>query len=214
MPAAGARARRVQLGGAVLEDWPVVVGPIVLPTLDGTPLDGLLGTTVLSAFDVDLDLPNERMTLYRARPCPAARPPWREASRQVAMAGSDARRLLVPLRLDGVWAAALLDTGSSVTMVSRRVAEAAGATESDLLRAPTLVSASGAPGGFRSRVRRFQELRVGDDVRRGPVVLVGDPPGATAALLGGDYLTTRRVWLSFATGQVFVSEGLGQPRPR
>ena len=130
------------------------------------------------------------------------------------MAGSGARRLLVPVRLDGVWASALLDTGTSVTMVSRAVAVAAGATEDDLLRAPTLVSASGAPGGYLSRVHRFRELRVGEDVRRGPVILVGEPPRGTDALLGGDYLTTRRIWLSFATGQVFVSRGLGQPRPR
>ena len=214
MPAAGARARRVQLGDAALQDWPVVIGPIVLPSLDGQPLDGLLGATVLSEFDVDLDLPNERMTLYRARPCPSARPPWADAHSQVAMAGSGARRLLVPVRLDGVWASALLDTGTSVTMVSRAVAVAAGATEDDLLRAPTLVSASGAPGGYLSRVHRFRELRVGEDVRRGPVILVGEPPRGTDALLGGDYLTTRRIWLSFATGQVFVSRGLGQPRPR
>ena len=94
------------------------------------------------------------------------------------------------------------------------MAGATGATESDLLRSPSLVSASGAPGGYRSRVRRFRELRVGNDVRRGPVILVGDPPGTTEALLGGDYLTSRRIWLSFATGQVFVTEGPGQPRPR
>ena len=217
LPMAGARARRVQIGEAVLEDWPVAVGPIVLPALDGQPLDGLLGTSVLSEFDVDLDLPNERMTLYRARPCPAARPPWREAYRQVAQVttdGSDTRRLLMPLRLNGVRFTALLDTGTSFTTVSRRVAEAAGVTEGDLVRAQTLVSASGAPGGFRTRIQRFGELRVGDDVRHGPVVLVGDLPGTFDALLGGDYLATRRVWLSFATGQVFVSEGLGQPRPR
>lgn len=212
IPGTGARARSVQLGDTVLENWPLVVGPLVLPAVDGQPLDGLLGTTVLSEFDVDLDLPNERMTLYRARPCPDARPPWREAFTQVAMSGSDQRRLYVPLQLDGVWTASLLDTGTSNTMVSRRVAAAAGATEGDLQQAPTVVSASGTPGGFPSRVRRFRELRVGNDIRRGPVLLVGDLPGTTDALLGGDYLTSRRVWLSFATGQVFVSAGIGRVR--
>lgn len=215
MPGAGALARSFALGDAVLPDRIMVVGPLVLPAVDGQPIDGLLGTSLLSEYDIDLDLPSERMTLYRARPCPGAVPAWSGAFTQVAMAGSSWRRLYVPLQLDGTALASLLDTGTSITTVSRRAALAMGATEDELARAPAVVSASGAPGGFASRVRRFRELRVGADTRRGPILLVGElPVSAGDALLGGDYLTTRRLWLSFANGEVFVPDGIGQPRPR
>lgn len=215
LPVAGAWAERIALGEDQLLNRLVVVGPLALPGLDGRPIDGLIGTDVLSQYDVDLDLPNERMTLYRARPCAGARPPWSQPWTQVEAAGSAPGRLHVGLHLDGIRLASLLDTGASITTVSRRAALAAGATEDDLAQAPRLRSASLAPQGFVSRVRHFRELRVGDDVRRRPVVLVGDLPAeAGDAVLGGDYFTSRRLWLSFATGQVFVSNSLGQPRPR
>lgn len=212
---AGARADRLALGDAELLQERVFVGPLALPGVDGQPIDGLIGTDVLANFDVDLDLPNERMTLYRANPCPGAGPPWSEASTRVEAATSGPGQLHVILQLDGIRLASLLDTGVSITTVSRRVALATGVSELDLALAPRVRSASLTQQGFESRARRFRELRVGDDVRRRPVLLVGDLPAAAGdALLGGDYLTSRRVWLSFRTGQVAVSNGLGQPRPR
>ena len=52
----------------------VMVAPIALPELDGIQPDGLLGADVLSALDVDLDLPHGKVGFYVPGPAPRVRP--------------------------------------------------------------------------------------------------------------------------------------------
>ena len=70
-----------------------------------------------------------------------------------------------------------------------------------------MITAHGAaPQEVRVRLHRFNELRVGPAVVNGPLMPVvpmsfdmGD------ALIGGDFLRGRRVWLSFSTMRVLVT---------
>ena len=206
-----ARIDGLLLGEAASPGRLVGVAPISLPRWDGRPLDGLLGTDVLGEYDVELDLPNATVTLYRARPCPGALPPWPEPFQVLERRDVLPGTLFVPAWLDGVGLTALLDTGTSLTVVTPRVAWAAGVTAEVLARAPVLRSVTSGPNGLLTRAVRFRELRLGEEALHGPVLLVAPlPPSAGDALLGGEYLASRRVWLSFATGQVFVA----RPRPR
>ena len=70
----------------------------------GAGADGLLGADILLAFDVDLNLPAHRLTMYRARrECPTAEPPW--SAQYLAISGvisTDRDRLMLPFVLDGV----------------------------------------------------------------------------------------------------------------
>jgi hypothetical protein len=54
---------------------------------------------------------------------------------------------------------------------------------------------------------RFAELRVGPEATREPVLWVASVRVVPIVdlLLGADWLAPRRVWLSFATRQVFVA---------
>jgi hypothetical protein len=57
------------------------------------------------------------------------------------------------------------------------------------------------------RRHRFSELRVGPEVTRDPLLWIGEVRVVPTAdlLLGADWLGSRRVWLSFATRQIFVA---------
>lgn len=204
--AGAARIGGLLLGGTELPGRLVGVVPISLPSWAGGRVDGLLGTDVLADYDVELDLPNGTVTLYRARPCLDALPPWPAPFQTLERREVASGALFVPVWLDGVGLTALLDTGTSLTVVTPRVAWAAGVPGEVLARAPVLQGVTPGPSSLTTRAVRFRELRLGDEAWRGPVLLVGPlPPSAGDGLLGGDYLANRRVWLSFATGQVFVT---------
>jgi hypothetical protein len=52
----------------------VRVAPIEIANALSGPLDGVLGAETLSSFDIDLDLPGRRVTLYQGQSCAAAAP--------------------------------------------------------------------------------------------------------------------------------------------
>ena len=200
----------VQFGTAVLTDVRAVIGRGLRP-----PIDGVLGINVLSAFELDLDAPNGEVTLYRARPpaCASAPLPWAAPHVRLPTDQEPTGHLFVPALLNGRPVRALLDTGASRTAVGLPAAAAAGITETDLLRGPASVTQSLDAAGIVTRPRRFQELRVGDDVADAPTLNIANlPPQAGDMIIGADYLATRRTWISLATGSVYVATG--QPRPR
>jgi hypothetical protein len=79
------------------------------------------------------------------------------------------------------------------------------------LDADRKVMAHGAsPDMVSVPVHRFRELRVGPAVVQNPVLpVVPMTDGMGDALVGADFLTGRRVWLSFATNQMFITSRLG-----
>jgi len=196
-------------------DFPVhrlAVGDFSVGRAAGLSADGLLGADVLLAFDLDIDAPDHRLTLYRVRTCPYVRPPWEEPS--IEIKGVEARRdrLLVPIKLDGVSGMAVLDTGAQATTIGMAMADKLGLTET-LLASDRVIMAHGAsPQPVSVHVHRFHALQVGDARIESPVLAVApQDPAMGDALLGGDFLHGRRVWLSFPTRRLFVSmEGMSR----
>ena len=91
------------LGGTHFPVDSVTVGHFGIDQVAGGSADGLLGADILLAFDLDLDLPAQRITFYRARrECPDAGPPWNEPYPGLAGVTTRRDRLLVPFELDGV----------------------------------------------------------------------------------------------------------------
>ena len=91
------------LGGTHFPADSITVGRFSIMHVAGEAADGLLGADILLASDIDLDVANRRLTLYRTRPaCPDAGPPWNEP--YITLDGIVTRhdRLLVPFELDGV----------------------------------------------------------------------------------------------------------------
>src|SRR5690349_8266813 len=76
--------RSLRLGGIALrrrtlaEDTSVTVGPLSVNGTGRHSVAGLLGRDFLSPFDLDLDLPHHRLTLYDVHDCEAGFLPWKE----------------------------------------------------------------------------------------------------------------------------------------
>jgi predicted aspartyl protease len=195
------------LGGTHFPVDNVTVGRFGIVHVAGDAADGLLGADVLLAFDIDLDLPNRRLTLYRARrACPDAEPPWQEP--YIGLAGITTRRdrLLVPFELDGVAGMGVLDTGAQLSSISTRMAQRIGLEEAELAADRTVMAHGAAPDQVAVRIHRFRELRVGPATMRWPTLpVVPMTNGMGDALVGADFLKGRRVWLSFSTHRIFVT---------
>ena len=193
--------------GEVAIPWRrVLVAPVKMTRVFPTPLDGLLGADALSDFDIDLDLPRHQMTFYRKQTCEAAAPNWAGPYVSVSTGLSRGERLFFPVLLDGHRLTAVIDTGSQVTVLATAAARALGLTEGHLTRDRSTTTQGVAGEPLSARVHRFAKLEVGALMIRNPEVVVTDLKLNEADIvLGVDFLSSRRLWLSYGSRRIFLS---------
>ena len=210
---ANADTRSFSLGGVPLirhmlsRDTSLTVADIPSADTPGPLIDGLLGRDYLSVFDLELDLPARRLTLYQPQGCDGAFLPW--AGHPVAIQASQPTEsaLILPVAVDGVALRALLDTGAAASLIA-----APGMYRLGLDRPGAVSDPHVQVSGVGTRVTQmaqhaFQTLRIGGLVVDQPQLLVAPVRLIPVAdmLLGCDWMMTRRVWISYATRQVFVA---------
>ena len=205
--------RSLRLGTIVLRrrtltgDTSVTVGLLPEDAIDGRPIAGLLGRDFLSPFDLDLDLPDRRMTLYDVRGCAAWFVPWTKPYAAISAGTPIGAALVVPVLVDGRALRALVDSGASASLITAAGMVRLGLGPSLLTRDPGGSGSGVGPAAVPMRLHRFAELRVGPDTTRNLPLWVASVHVVPIVdmLLGADWLAPRRVWLSFATRQMFVA---------
>ena len=197
------RVRRFAIGDIVRTDQSLGLGR--MPSLPAHTMtaSGLLGADVLAEYDVDLDLPRGRMSLYTARGC-AGFTPWPGAV-AVPLVRTRSSLVFVDAIVDGTTVRALLDTGARTTLLASRTATDLGLTEQVLARDPQRVGIGIGLGNVAVRQHRFAALGLPGALDRDVAANIADIrlPGV-AMLLGADYLGRRRVWISYTTGRLFL----------
>jgi hypothetical protein len=168
--------------------------------------DGVLGSDVLTTFDMDIDVPGGALTLYHRRLCPDVQPPWREPYERVAGVKVLRDRLLIPLELDGVEGMGILDTGAQATTIGLRMATRLGLTPQAMAGDPIVRHHGAGPGSQEARLHQFALLRIGPAAAPEPILSVLPvDAGVGDALVGEDFIDGRRIWLSFASREVFIA---------
>ncbi len=162
---------------------------------------GLLGMDLLSVFDVEIDPAGPTLALRQG--CAEA-PGWPAPWSAVAAAVPRVGVMVAPVTVNGVQLRALLDTGSTATIVDARAAQRIGLPQGG--------EAGGArglgAGTLATRSVRLRELRLGDAAWTGLAAEIALLPGVGYdMILGMDVLGTRRLLLSFATSRLLVSGG-------
>ena len=200
-----ARLRSFELGGMAVSNFTILVGPVSLPSVDGKPIEGLLGADFLADYEIDLDLAHRRISLFAPPPCPVGAPAWSTTYSTIAANRSLHDRLFFRVRLDGRPLAALIDTGAQLTTLDADTAAAVGVTGLSLARDPvtTLRGATAEP--VTSRAHRFAELQIDSEMLRDQTIMVTRLGLQDADLvLGADFLRWQRVWLSYASHRIFL----------
>jgi predicted aspartyl protease len=169
------------------------------------PLDGVLGADSLNSFDIDLDLPNNRITFYSKQTCADAAPAWTAPYVTIAAGRSKADYLFFPVQLDGRRITAFVDTGAQSTVLSASAALALGVTLGQLAQDRAIVLRGAAAEQVSGRVHRFARLEIGAEVIRNPEIMVADLRLSDADLvLGIDLLRSRRIWFSYGSQKIFL----------
>lgn len=185
----------------------IAVGTFNLQTPRGLNADGLLGADILLTFDMDIDVPDGKLTLYRRRLCPDQHPPWLDPAIEIPGVRARKDRLLLPFELDNVPGLAILDTGAQGNVLGVDMARRMGLTEQSMSNDQPVRQRGMGPGETISHLHQFKLLRIGPVAIESPrmTVLHADF-GVGDAIIGEEFLEGRRLWLSFHDRRVFVSK--------
>jgi predicted aspartyl protease len=109
-------ARDLNLSGITLKNKEFAVMPGTSPLKS---VDGLLGEEFLRMFDLDFDFSAGKLNLFSHDHCNGMVMYWPHgASAEIPFTYNDNRHIAVVLQLDGKTVNAIIDTGSSVTVLS------------------------------------------------------------------------------------------------
>ena len=209
-----ANPRSIELGGIALHrrslagDSTLRVATLARSAVEGRRIDGLLGRDFLSAFDLDLNLPQRTLGLYDVQDCTGRFLPWTEAYLSVPVENPAESALVVPVELDGIALHALLDSGASRTLVAAPGMARLGLGLERLRGDPSQIVSGMGSHTVTMWQHRFGGLRIGGETFANPVFLVApiELRPISDMLLGADWLIGRRVWISYATNQLFATK--------
>jgi hypothetical protein len=205
----------LMLGGIVLRrrtlarDSTLTVGPLPQSALADHGIAGLLGADFLGGFDLDLDIPQGRLTLYRVIGCAGRFLPWPAGYAAITASQPIRDLLILPVELNGVPLRAEIDSGAAVWLLTASGIDRMGLSP-DVLAEDAEGTVSGV-GRFTVAMHRhrFGTLKVGTERIAAPAIWAAPVHilPIVDMLLGGDWLRQRRVWFSYATSQIFVAKG-------
>jgi predicted aspartyl protease len=183
----------------------VATGHLDHPYQEDPPVAGLLGTDYLDAFDLELDVPNHLLVLWRVQHCAGDFLPWQVPHFTIPLLLYQPNRLVAHVAIDGHPVTALIDWGARTSTITSATATSLGVTPDMLAHDPSGTMRGVDQNEVPFRLHRFAELSIGPAIFRNAALGVSDLHVADVGmLLGVDYFRTRHVWLSYATEQMFV----------
>lgn len=195
-------ATGLRLGPLALPDRQTDVVPTRIGTPGGSAPDGLLGLDILRQFDLDLDFAAQRLTLYRGPACPHTPLPMPGPATVVETALSAQGHLVMRAALDGRPVLAMLDSGSQHSVVTNR---AAGLSQETLAADRPVHLFGVGPGMATAHLHRFTSITIGRETIANPLLVVlNTTPPDYDLIVGMDYLSGRRLWISAASGKIFL----------
>lgn len=210
---ANADPRSFSLGGVPLvrrtlnHDTSLTVAVIPQTRVGDHVIDGLLGRDYLSVFDLDLDMSGRRLRLYQVQGCTARFLPWGGGYLSIPVTFPAEQAIMVAVTLDGTPLRALLDSGSGASLLTAAGMARMGLTQAAMAADPAETASGLGPHMVTMHQHRFRSMRVGEETLTAPSLWVAPVrlPLFSDMLLGADWLSPRRVWISYATQQVFVA---------
>jgi hypothetical protein len=169
------------------------------------PVAGLLGADRLANFDVELDMPHGRLKLWQVAHCAGDFVPWHAAHFAIPLQRHNPNRMVAQVGIEGHKVTALVDRGARATMMTRSVAAEVGVLPAMLAKDRSTFTWGVDQDRRQARLHRFDEMQIGNETFHQVNLFVADVHLQEAGMvLGADYIRRRRIWLSYATQQMFV----------
>ena len=176
----------------------------------GQAAGGLIGADLIGDYDIEFDFPKRSLTFYRPSHCSPLQPPWSGQYQTVSVEITLRRQVLLPVALNDQSVTAEFDTGSRGETVARAAAERIGVSGDQLDNDPSTSGTSAGQHRYAIRRHRFETFRIGSETFRNipiDVVTFGQP--RIDMLVGIDYMSGRRFFLSYSTSTLFVQREQG-----
>jgi hypothetical protein len=128
---------------------------------DVPSIGGLIGGDLLSNYDVEIAVPDHRVRLWRGSSCGVNDLPWSGPRATLPVHVTWGDRLVLGISLDGTPVEALLDSGSSISLLQTEAARRIGV---GTISGDPAVLVHGIDGGSISvRIHRFRLMSIGQD---------------------------------------------------
>jgi predicted aspartyl protease len=188
-----------------------------------TQIDGLMGLDVWTCYNLDLDFPHGRLTLYDPQNCAGLPLRWPGRVAQVPVTIRKSGYVFVPVMIDGHRLNAMLDTGTATSTLPPLLINASGLA-ADLSTPLKNVRLASVGGGVPAKLYRFKALTIGRETIRNPVFAVPEmnvwsyqtslwlDPSADRLpfnpyrdmVLGEDFIRAHHLFLSYATHILYI----------
>ncbi len=184
------RMTALRLGDAPMPSQLAPVAPLPIDLPMTPPLAGLLGASLLSRFDLEVDVRGGRMALWAPGDCPDG------AGISLPMQVSRAGEPFIPVKVSGQTLLAEIDTGSRASILSVPAARRLG------LDAPISANTATGVDGTRLPIGHTRmTFALGDDKPEDvPVSIAPLQLDRGDMLLGLDQLGRRPFWLHYSAG--------------
>jgi predicted aspartyl protease len=204
------RAHQLQLGMLQSETWQFLVADVGPAGWNGR-FDGLLGADVLRQFDVDLDIPEQKILLYRAEhdcSVPSAFLHGNLFQIPLVNAFSEYANELSPrinVVIDGVTLVGLLDTGAPDNILFSNGAAKLGLSPQKMASEPHTRTGGIGPRLVPSVRHIIRSISLGDlEIANLPVEVIGAPDSSADMLLGLDIVKRVHLWISHSSGTLIM----------
>jgi len=158
--------------------------------------DGTLGANSLRDYDVAIDAAQNSLSFYASGYCAA--PEWGSA---VAVDITRGGHVRLPVKIDGIPVAAVLDTGAAFSVITMRAATRLGVRPNSPQLRP-----AGGNGTYRIYSYPFETLELGGMVVKNPrIAIAGDGliPG-NDLVLGIDALHRTRFTIAYGSSRLYI----------
>jgi predicted aspartyl protease len=175
------------------------------------PVGALVGADLLSHFDIDLDIPQHKLTLYDPDKCGGTLADWGGSAVQVPLERSfGSGRLSLKIKLDGQDVVALIDTGSDGSVIDLSAAERLGVTRAMLAKEPGQKGTGAAGVNFGLVEHQFKSMDIGGEHFDAPKIAVLDRDlREVDMILGLDWIRRHRVLISFRRQMLYITRSEG-----
>jgi tetratricopeptide (TPR) repeat protein len=173
--------------------------------------DGAIGQNILGAPDVEYDLANGAIRLFKETGCQQASLAYWDTAQDYSVVSIQSEGFLSPpvssATLNGVKIRVVFDTGTPRSMVSLQAAARAGVGPSS----PGVISAGYSAGVARRSQfsvwrARFNSFKLGDEEIKNTPLLIGDMKLTNAdMLLGADFFLSHRLFVSSTQHKVYFT---------
>jgi hypothetical protein len=211
LPVNQAHVRRIEVGKLAFQDWEFAVIPPEESDAVHIGGDGILGMDFLHYFDMDVDLENHKVTIWRVQGCSTIHPEWQGTYDTIPLKGTVHQGVTAPILVDNAILDVTFDTGAGGLLLTRDAGAKAGVTDAMLAKDEASRS-RGIGGKFPAVEHRFNLVLVGQAQFDHPIATVeteSHRAGYSDGLMGWRYLKPKRFWLSFTTQTLFV-QGAGK----